>query len=135
MNANQMKHDANLAAWKQRIMECRASGQPVKKWCEDNNCNPSTYYRWEREIFGRIKKPPGERLEITPASEMLLPDPRHDLVELPLVESAIVSPASVVQPSFCPVAVIRIGSMELSLANAVSAKLLRQIKELLPDAE
>ena len=72
---------------------------------------------------------------MTLANEMLLPSPRHDLVELPLMESAIVSPASVIQPSFCPVAVIRIGSVELSLTNAVSAKLIRQIKELLPDAE
>lgn len=34
VNANQMKHAANLAAWKERIVECRASGIPVKVWCE-----------------------------------------------------------------------------------------------------
>ncbi len=41
---------ANLAEWKQRIIECRASGQPVKTWCKNNDCTPSTYYRWEREV-------------------------------------------------------------------------------------
>ena len=57
VNANQMKHAANLSAWKERIIECRASALSVRAWCEQNACTPSTYYRWEREIIGRIKKP------------------------------------------------------------------------------
>ena len=129
MNANQMKHAAKLEAWKQRIMECRGSGQPVKTWCRNNHCDPSTYYRWEREIFGRIKAPAGE------SAEALIPAPRQDLVEVPLAEPVSMAPVSVMQASFNPVAVIRIGSMELSLTNAVSAKLIKQLKGLMANAE
>ena len=130
-----MKHAANLAEWKQRIIECRSSGLPVKTWCKNNRCNPSTYYRWEREIFGRIKKTTAEAPDTLVGGEALLPAPKHDLVEVPLAGSTSVSPVSVVQSSFSPVAVIRIGSMEISLTNSVSAKIIKQIKELLPDAE
>ena len=135
MNANQMKHAANLAAWKQRIIECRSSGQPVKTWCEKNQWNPSTYYRWEREIFGRLKKPDMEDTELLVGGEALLPAPRQELVEVPLAEPVNMAPVSVMQPSFSPVAVIRVGSMELSLTNAVSTRLMKQLKELFPDAE
>lgn len=130
-----MKHAANLAAWKQRIIECRAGGQSVRTWCKDNQLSPSTYYRWEREIFGRIRDEGTEDTVLSVSSEALLPLPEHDLVEVPLAEPANASPASVIQPSFLPVAVLRIGGMELSLTNAVSSRLLKQIKELLPDAE
>lgn len=135
MNANQMKHAANLAEWKTRIIECRASGQPVKTWCKNNHCNPSTYYRWEREIFGRIKKTTAEDSDTLVGSEALLPAPKQDLVEVQLAGASSNSPVSVVQSPFSPVAVIRIGTMEISLTNSVSGKLIKQIKELLPDAE
>lgn len=130
-----MKHAANLAAWRRRIIDCRASGQTVKAWCGNNHCNPSTYYRWEREIFGRLKKPTTEDTELLVGSETLLSAPRQELVEVPLAEPVNMSPVSVMQSSFSPVAVIRIGSMELTLTNAVSTRLMKQIKELLPDAE
>ena len=135
MNANQMKHAANLAAWKQRIIDCRASGQPVKTWCGNNHCNPSTYYRWEREIFGRIKKPATEDADVLVGGEALLPAPRQELVEVPLAEPVRIASAPVIQSSFSPVAVIRIGLMEISLTNAVSTRLMKQFKELFPDAE
>ena len=135
MNANQMKHAANLAEWRQRIIECRASGQPVKTWCKNNRCNPSTYYRWEREIVGRIKKTTAEDSDTLVGSEALLPAPKQDLVEVQLAVASSNTPVSVVQSPFRPVAVIRIGTMEISLTNSVSGKLIKQIKELLPDAE
>ncbi len=54
VNSNSMKHAASLAEWKDRIMDCRTSGLTVQVWCEKNGLNRSTYYRWEREIFGRM---------------------------------------------------------------------------------
>ncbi len=67
--------------------------------------------------------------------EALLPAPRQELVEVPLAEPVNMTSVSAMQPSFSPVAVIRIGSMELSLTNAVSTRLMKQLKELFPDAE
>ncbi len=135
MNANQMKHAANLEAWKERIMICRSSGLSVKAWCTGNQVSPSTYYRWEREIFGQIKKAGVEEAEDSIQCGALLPAPKHDLVEVPMAEPASKSSARSEQTAFCPVAVIRIGQMEVSLTNAVSSKLIKQLKELIPDAE
>lgn len=135
MNANQMKHAANLAEWKQRIMDCRASGLSVRACCEGKQVSPSTYYRWERKLFGRIKKADTEGAEKLSACEALLPSPHHDLVEVPLDEPICATMTPPDHTGFCPVAVIRIGQMALSLTNAVSSKLMKQIKELIPDAE
>jgi hypothetical protein len=46
-----VKHMARLSEWKERIIDCRNSGQPVQAWCERNGINPKTYYRWERLLM------------------------------------------------------------------------------------
>ena len=33
MQVSQMKRAVSQAQWKQRIVECRNSGVPVKEWC------------------------------------------------------------------------------------------------------
>ena len=132
VNANQMKHAASLEKWKQRIMECRASGLPVKTWCVQNEHNTSTYYRWERELFGRIRKPVCETTDLVVRSETMPVGAKQELVEVPVAEESIPMTAG---STFRPVAIVRAGSMELSLSNAVSPKLMRQLKELLRYAE
>lgn len=131
VNANQMKHVASLEEWKQRIMECRASGLPVKTWCAQNAYNTSTYYRWERELFGRIKKP-FAGTDLVVQSEVLPATTQQELVEVPVAEGTAPANAG---PAFRPVAIVRVGSVELSLANGVTPKLMKQLKELLPYAE
>ena len=46
-----VKHMARLSEWKERIIVCRNSGQPVQRWCEQSGINPKTYYRWERLLM------------------------------------------------------------------------------------
>ena len=132
MNANQMKHAASLEEWKQRIMECRASGLSVRTWCEQNAHNISTYYRWERELFGRIRKTPDETKGLVVRSEVMPPAPKQELVEVPVVGDGT---PTFVEPTFRPAAIVRAGGMELVLTNAVSPKLMKYLKELLPYAE
>ena len=135
MLANQLKHAANLEDWKQRIMVCRASGLTVRQWCAQNHLNTSTYYRWEREVFRGIKSSADNADE--PCSA-LAPISDQTLVELPIAPAADpVAPAKepISKQTFCPVAVVRVGDMELSVTNAVSQRLMRQLKELLPYAE
>ena len=55
MTVTEMKHQARMAEWKEKILDCRSSGMSVKQWCAENNVSDVTYYRWEREIFGRAK--------------------------------------------------------------------------------
>lgn len=51
-----VKHMARLSEWKERIVECRNSGQKVQAWCEQNGINPKTYYRWERLLMAEAVK-------------------------------------------------------------------------------
>ena len=55
MNANEAKHETRLRGWRERVQECRSSGQSVKEWCAGHGVNTATYYRWEREVLGRAK--------------------------------------------------------------------------------
>ena len=47
----QLNADQRLAAWTQRIAECRSSGKSVKHWCQENGVSKKTYYYWQRRIF------------------------------------------------------------------------------------
>ena len=53
MTALEVKHQGKLKEWQERIIECRSSGEPIKTWCREQGISVTTYYRWEREIFGR----------------------------------------------------------------------------------
>ena len=113
-------------------MECRASGLPVRTWCAQNSCNTSTYYRWERELFGQIRKRADETVELVVRSEMKPVASKQELVEVPVVEENAPDISGFV---FRPVAIVRAGGMELSLSNGVSQKLMKHLKELLSNAE
>ena len=54
MTVLEVKHQGKLREWQERIIECRSSGKPVKAWCQEQGVSAATYYRWEREIFGRV---------------------------------------------------------------------------------
>ena len=51
MGAWEMKHQAALAGWAERVRECRSSGVSVSMWCEEQGIDRRTYYRWEREVL------------------------------------------------------------------------------------
>lgn len=155
MRATELKHAANLEEWEKRIIDCRASGLTVRKWCSQNAWSTSTYYRWEREVFGNLGEQPEDP---GPTCTAIAPAPVQSLVEIPVAASGSQAraPAEVRQTAvrpprtrktaahkssleagsaLRPVAVLRVGDTELSLTNAVSHKLMRQIKELLSHAE
>ncbi len=56
MTVTEIKHAAKRQEWQERIMECRNSGESVRRWCGEQQICTTTYYRWEREIFGRLDK-------------------------------------------------------------------------------
>ena len=56
MGARELRHEAQLRKWREKIMECRSSGMSVKKWCEERRINRKTYYRWEREILAKASQ-------------------------------------------------------------------------------
>ena len=120
MNVNTVKHEAKLLEWKERVADCRSSGMSVKYWCKENGCSPKTYYRWEREILGKVR-------QITKTQSL------PTLAELPLAKPT--QDDLLKRNVFAPAAIIRVGQMELELSNAVSAELMGQLKGLICLAE
>ena len=51
MGAWEIKRQAALAGWAERVRECRSSGVSVTVWCEEQGIERRTYYRWEREVL------------------------------------------------------------------------------------
>lgn len=41
----------NLRVWSQRVAECRGSGMPVSRWCQEHGINVKTYYNWQKKVF------------------------------------------------------------------------------------
>ena len=44
MGARELKHEAQLREWREKVMECRSSGISVKKWCEERGIDRKTYW-------------------------------------------------------------------------------------------
>lgn len=137
MTVNEVKHQAKLAEWKERILECRSQGIPVAAWCAQNGYHKTTYYKWEREIFGKLsapnKEPQSKHIEcIVPA----IPSSQPEFAELSIAApSPLALPEDTQPKKFEPVAIIRIGKVELELSNSVSGNLMRQMKGLMSLAE
>lgn len=56
MNVNEIKHQAKLQEWHDNILDCRSSGIAVSRWCAEHHVHPTTYYKWERELFDGMGK-------------------------------------------------------------------------------
>ena len=51
MRAWEIKRQAALMEWAERVRACRSSGLSVTAWCEEEGIERKTYYRWEREVL------------------------------------------------------------------------------------
>lgn len=51
MRAWEIKRQAALVEWAERVRACRSSGLSVTAWCEEEGIERKTYYRWEREVL------------------------------------------------------------------------------------
>lgn len=56
MGAWELKHEALLMEWQEKIMACRSSGISVKTWCEERGIDRRKYYRWEKEILAKASR-------------------------------------------------------------------------------
>ena len=46
MDMRSVRHEVVAQEWKQRLLDQRASGLSVRKWCADQNIRESRYYYW-----------------------------------------------------------------------------------------
>ena len=49
MDARELKHAERMQEWESQIRMCRSSGKTVTLWCRENQINPKTNYKWERQ--------------------------------------------------------------------------------------
>lgn len=76
MQVSQMKRAVSQAQWKQRIVECRNSGVPVKEWCRKQGISYSTYYRHEQVLLKSTQE----------SGDMAITEPVQQALSVPLVE-------------------------------------------------
>ncbi len=53
MNAWEIKREALIPIWQERVRSCRSSGLTVKAWCAENGITKQTYYAWEKLCLQR----------------------------------------------------------------------------------
>ena len=53
MCAWEIKRQAALVEWAERVRACRSSGLSVTAWCEEEGIERKTYYRGESRMQGR----------------------------------------------------------------------------------
>lgn len=51
MELQKTKHQIKLEEWRRHVEECRSSELTVKSWCEENQINVQTYYRWQKKVW------------------------------------------------------------------------------------
>jgi len=66
MEIKEVKHMMKLQRWAAMVQLCQGSGQPVRKWCEENGVYIKTYYY-------RLKRVRQEALEIPVTDMVVLP--------------------------------------------------------------
>jgi len=123
MRVNQVKKAAKREQWKQRIVECRSSGMPVKEWCKQQGICYSTYYHYEHELLNDV--PENTNKLISAEIPQALPVP---FVEVPAACQAKSKDNNRVVIS------ISAPGLKMKVTGEVAAKVLKQIEQVLCNA-
>ena len=116
MTVLEVKHQGKLKEWQERIMGCRSSGKTVKTWCGEQGISVATYYRWEREIFGKVgREKDGEVPTIVGAPVF---------AELPAVQTAHTGGAR-------PMITVRTGGIAVDIYTDADKEMLQNIVQAL----
>lgn len=97
MQVSQMKRAISQEQWKQRIVECRNSGVPVKEWCREQGISYSTYYRHEQALLKGAQD--SSDIPISEQAPQALPVPFVDVSEMCQTTSKTHTDSIVIQVS------------------------------------
>lgn len=50
MTIQELGKSAKIQEWASMIQACKSSGKSVKRWCEENDINPKTYYERHKKV-------------------------------------------------------------------------------------
>lgn len=98
--------------WKDRITNCRTSGQSVTAWCKANGINSKSYYRWERKLL----------------TESGRNQAKHECTQERFAE---ISPIS--EKRYPAAAVLRGAGVTCEISNEIEPELLRAILAAMTD--
>lgn len=124
MQVSQMKRAVSQAQWKQRIVECRNSGVPVKEWCRKQGISYSTYYRHEQALLKSAQD--SSDIPISEQAPQTLPIPFVDVSEMCQTASKPHTDSIVIQVS-AP-------DFKLKVTGEAAAKALKEIERVLRNA-
>ena len=124
MQVSQMKRAISQEQWKQRIVECRNSGIPVKEWCREHGISYSTYYRHEQALLKGAQDPSG--IPISEQAPQTLPVPFVDVSETCQTASKPHTDSIVIQVS-AP-------GFKLKVTGEAAMKALKEIERVLRNA-
>jgi hypothetical protein len=71
MDMQDVRHQVAAREWQKRILEQRASGLNVKRWCVDNQIRENRYYYWLKVLRNEelaLSKPTGIFAELQQSS-------------------------------------------------------------------
>jgi len=107
------KHQANLELRRQSVLECRNSNLTVKQWCAEHHINPSTFYRWQKEVWNHETQSLISERQVAAAEPI-----RFAEISVPDVMKTASSEADIV---------LRKDEWTVEIRNSVDAALLSQI--------
>ena len=53
MEAKELKDQANINEWVQRIRDCKSSGLSIDAWCKVNGISRGSFFYWQRKVMNR----------------------------------------------------------------------------------
>lgn len=123
-----VKHMARLSEWKERIIVCRSSGQPVQTWCEQNQISPKTYYRWERLVMAEAVRIAAEHRGCEPEG---LPGSTADKPSAQAVQTQVPCIVKLDCPKTAerPECVFKLNGVEIIVSEDVSPAFLGKLLE------
>ena len=124
MQVNQMKQAVSREKWKQRIVECRNSGIPVKEWCREQGISYSTYYRHEQALLKSAQD--SSDIAISEQTLQTLPVPFVEVSEMCQATSKTHTDRIVIQVS-AP-------GFKLKVTGEAAMKALKEIERVLRNA-
>lgn len=54
MNVWDIKREAAIVFWQEKVKACRSSGMNVREWCAENHISHQTYYTWEKRCLSAV---------------------------------------------------------------------------------
>ncbi len=129
MDVRAIKHAAKLSEWQERILACRSSGIPVKRWCEENNISIKSYYRWERLCMAEASSRDGNAALLPGSTGQLV---RIEPDQLPEKEGAI-TPEMESETTSNDRITLRYGSMSVEMPVGVEITKIATLMKALED--